>query len=197
MLITPIWRTRTAHRAQSKAETRSDQQNGCFTLEVIASGRHYGISSSRRSLDARLPTQLRARSLRCNEFPQAFPRSRAPKVPLKVGSLKDVLTRAASLRLSERDARNGVKLWVSWPTLLNLSRRRRCPRRSHGRNRRRCRPLIRSNDLPRTGHSSQSGQAHALRHRARSLGAGQRSALESTILRRSKPAAILFSSIPM
>jgi len=43
-------------------------------------------------------------------FPRAFPRSPAPKVPLKVGILKDVLARAASLGLSERDARNGVKL---------------------------------------------------------------------------------------
>lgn len=44
-------------------------------------------------------------------FPHAFPHSRAPKVPLKVGILKDVLARAASLELSERDARNGVKMW--------------------------------------------------------------------------------------
>ncbi|HKU26882.1 MAG TPA: ProQ/FinO family protein [Candidatus Sulfotelmatobacter sp.] len=44
-------------------------------------------------------------------FPHAFPPNPAPKVPLKVGILKDVLTRAASLGLSERDARNGVKLW--------------------------------------------------------------------------------------
>ncbi|MDR5740023.1 ProQ/FinO family protein [Caballeronia sp. LZ016] len=44
-------------------------------------------------------------------FPRTFPRSPAPKVPLKVGILKDVLARAASLGLSERDARNGVKLW--------------------------------------------------------------------------------------
>jgi ProP effector len=44
-------------------------------------------------------------------FPHAFPHSPASKVPLKVGILKDVLARAASLGLSERDARNGVKLW--------------------------------------------------------------------------------------
>jgi len=44
-------------------------------------------------------------------FPHAFPRSPAPKVPLKVGILKDVLARAASLGLSERDARIGLKLW--------------------------------------------------------------------------------------
>ncbi|MDR5769909.1 MULTISPECIES: ProQ/FinO family protein [unclassified Caballeronia] len=44
-------------------------------------------------------------------FPRAFPHRPAPKVPLKVGILKDVLARAASLGLSQRDARNGVKLW--------------------------------------------------------------------------------------
>jgi ProP effector len=44
-------------------------------------------------------------------FPHAFPHRAAPKVPLKVGILKDVLAQAASLGLSERDARNGVKLW--------------------------------------------------------------------------------------
>ncbi|WP_374729484.1 ProQ/FinO family protein [Caballeronia calidae] len=44
-------------------------------------------------------------------FPHAFPHSPASKVPLKVGVLKDVLARAASLGLNERDARNGVKLW--------------------------------------------------------------------------------------
>ena len=38
-------------------------------------------------------------------FPRAFPRSPAPKVPLKVGILKDVLARAASLGLSERRLR--------------------------------------------------------------------------------------------
>jgi ProP effector len=44
-------------------------------------------------------------------FPRAFPRSPTPKVPLKIGILKDVLTHAASIGLSERDVRNGMKLW--------------------------------------------------------------------------------------
>jgi ProP effector len=44
-------------------------------------------------------------------FPHAFPHSPTPKVPLKVGILRDVLAQAASLGLSERDARNGLKLW--------------------------------------------------------------------------------------
>jgi ProP effector len=44
-------------------------------------------------------------------FPHAFPHASVPKVPLKVGILEDVLSRAESLGLSERDARNGVKLW--------------------------------------------------------------------------------------
>ncbi|WP_082852727.1 ProQ/FINO family protein [Caballeronia fortuita] len=45
------------------------------------------------------------------DFPHGFPHSPAPKVSLKLGIRKDVLGRAASLALSERDARNGVKLW--------------------------------------------------------------------------------------
>jgi ProP effector len=44
-------------------------------------------------------------------FPRAFPRSPIPKVPLKVGILKDVLAQAASIGLSARDVRNGIKLW--------------------------------------------------------------------------------------
>jgi ProP effector len=60
-------------------------------------------------------------------FPRAFPRNPAPKVPLKVGILKDVLARAASLGLSERDARNGVKLWCRgqryWTCLIEGSGR--------------------------------------------------------------------------
>ncbi|WP_074168937.1 ProQ/FinO family protein [Caballeronia fortuita] len=44
-------------------------------------------------------------------FPHAFPRAPAPKVPLKVGILHDVLAHAASLGLSKRDARNGLKMW--------------------------------------------------------------------------------------
>jgi ProP effector len=55
-------------------------------------------------------------------FPHAFPHSPASKVPLKVGILKDVLARAASLGLSERDVRNGVKLWCRgqryWSSLV-------------------------------------------------------------------------------
>jgi ProP effector len=60
-------------------------------------------------------------------FPNAFPRSPAPKVPLKVGILKDVLARAASLGLSERDARNGLKLWCRgqryWTCLIEGDQR--------------------------------------------------------------------------
>jgi ProP effector len=44
-------------------------------------------------------------------FPRAFPRSPTPKVPLKVGILSDVLAQAASIGLSARDVRNGIKLW--------------------------------------------------------------------------------------
>ncbi|WP_350030057.1 MULTISPECIES: ProQ/FinO family protein [unclassified Caballeronia] len=44
-------------------------------------------------------------------FPHAFPRSPTPKVPLKVGILKDLIALAVSIGLSERDTRNGIKLW--------------------------------------------------------------------------------------
>ena len=61
------------------------------------------------------------------QFPRAFPPSPAPKIPLKVGILKDVLAQAASLGLSERDARNGVKLWCRgqryWTCLTEGSER--------------------------------------------------------------------------
>ncbi|WP_075644180.1 ProQ/FinO family protein [Caballeronia zhejiangensis] len=53
----------------------------------------------------------RAVTILQRHFPHAFPRSPASKVPLKVGILRDVFAQAASLGLSERDARNGVKLW--------------------------------------------------------------------------------------
>lgn len=61
----------------------------------------------RKSADA----AARAVNMLQRHFPHAFPRSPALKVPLKVGILKDVLARAASLGLSERDIRNGVKMW--------------------------------------------------------------------------------------
>jgi ProP effector len=63
--------------------------------------------ASRTSADA----AARAVTMLQRHFPHAFPHSPAPKVPLKVGILKDVLAHAASLGLSDRDARNGVKLW--------------------------------------------------------------------------------------
>ncbi|SAL86311.1 ProQ activator of osmoprotectant transporter ProP [Caballeronia arvi] len=60
-------------------------------------------------------------------FPRAFPQSPTPKVPLKVGILKDVLAQAASLGLSERDVRNGIKLWcrghLYWTCLTEGSAR--------------------------------------------------------------------------
>jgi ProP effector len=48
-------------------------------------------------------------------------------MPLKVGILEDVLAHAASIGLSERDARNGVKLWCRghhyWSRLIAGSAR--------------------------------------------------------------------------
>jgi ProP effector len=43
-------------------------------------------------------------------FPRAFPRGPAHKVPLQVRILKDVLAHAALIQLSERDIRNGIEL---------------------------------------------------------------------------------------
>ncbi|MDR5826127.1 ProQ/FinO family protein [Caballeronia sp. LZ043] len=87
-----------------------------------------GKSNGHRSLREHLLTQPHRQLPRCNDIsPNAFPRSPAPKVPLKVGILKDVLARAASLGLSERDARNGLKLWCRgqryWTCLIEGDQR--------------------------------------------------------------------------
>ncbi|WP_074173651.1 ProQ/FinO family protein [Caballeronia calidae] len=88
----------------------------------------HGKSRSHQSLRERLLTRVaRAVTTLQRHFPHAFPRSPASKVPLKVGILKDVLARAASLGLSDRDARNGVKLWCLgqryWTCLVEGSAR--------------------------------------------------------------------------
>ena len=46
-------------------------------------------------------------------FPKAFPRKPAPKLPLKVGILADVLVHAAALGVSEGDLRKALKVWCS------------------------------------------------------------------------------------
>ena len=90
---------------------QGEPQKGCFALDVIASGRRTGNRAAPKPPRTSADAAARAVTTLQRHFPHAFPHSSAPKVPLKVGILKDVLARAASLGLSERDARNGVKLW--------------------------------------------------------------------------------------
>ncbi|WP_063963474.1 ProQ/FinO family protein [Caballeronia hypogeia] len=45
------------------------------------------------------------------QFPCAFPKKPAPKVPLKVGILDDLLMRAADLRMSELELKAAIKVW--------------------------------------------------------------------------------------
>lgn len=44
-------------------------------------------------------------------FPAAFPKNPAPKVPLKIGILADLLAHAAELSLSEAEIRDAVSTW--------------------------------------------------------------------------------------
>ncbi|AOJ83739.1 prop effector [Burkholderia savannae] len=44
-------------------------------------------------------------------FPLAFPRNPAPKVPLKVGILEDLIGQAQALRSSEAELRDAMKTW--------------------------------------------------------------------------------------
>ncbi|WP_321791872.1 ProQ/FinO family protein [Burkholderia pyrrocinia] len=46
-----------------------------------------------------------------NRFPQTFPRTPAPKIPLKVGILEDLIHRIQELRLSEAELRDAMKTW--------------------------------------------------------------------------------------
>ncbi|KND59500.1 Activator of osmoprotectant transporter ProP [Candidatus Burkholderia verschuerenii] len=45
------------------------------------------------------------------KFPLAFPKNPAPKLPLKVGILEELLTHAADLRLTERELRDAIAVW--------------------------------------------------------------------------------------
>ncbi|MGN6314931.1 ProQ/FINO family protein [Trinickia sp.] len=44
-------------------------------------------------------------------FPAAFPKNPAPKVPLKVGILADLIAQASELQLSEAEVREAVSTW--------------------------------------------------------------------------------------
>ncbi|WP_244851588.1 ProQ/FinO family protein [Caballeronia sp. SL2Y3] len=55
-------------------------------------------------------------------FPNAFPKNPAPKVPLKVGILKDLLAEKADLSLSEQELKDAIKVWCRgnryWSSLV-------------------------------------------------------------------------------
>ncbi|WP_061165304.1 ProQ/FinO family protein [Caballeronia temeraria] len=99
------------------AALKAQLNQGTSDKEVVPRARKVTVEVARetglRSKPRRTSADAAARAVATlqRQFPQAFPRAPAPKVPLKVGILQDVLARAASLGLSERDARNGVKLW--------------------------------------------------------------------------------------
>lgn len=44
-------------------------------------------------------------------FPVAFPKNPAPKVPLKVGILDDLIARSVEIRISEEDLKNAIQAW--------------------------------------------------------------------------------------
>jgi ProP effector len=102
---------RTARCACGAAEPGREGQKGRIAPDVGASRRRREIKQPPKhpgtSADAATPAVTTLQ----RHFPHAFQCSPTSKVPLKVGILKDVLVQAASLALSERDARNGVKLW--------------------------------------------------------------------------------------
>ncbi|SAK43390.1 ProP effector [Caballeronia hypogeia] len=56
------------------------------------------------------------------QFPRAFPKNPAPKLPLKVGILEDLLKEAPNLRLTEKEVRDAIKTWCRgaryWSSLV-------------------------------------------------------------------------------
>ena len=57
-----------------------------------------------------------------NRFPRAFPKNPAPKLPLKIGILDDLLKHAPNLRLTEKEIRDAIKTWCRggryWSSLV-------------------------------------------------------------------------------
>ncbi|MDR5741112.1 MULTISPECIES: ProQ/FinO family protein [unclassified Caballeronia] len=55
-------------------------------------------------------------------FPVAFPKNPAPKVPLKVGVIDDLLQRASDIGLTDAEIRNAIKVWCRgaryWSSLV-------------------------------------------------------------------------------
>jgi ProP effector len=111
-------------KAQLNEDAKSTTSaSGVWPSRVKAGGAVKRQSSPPRTSDA----AARAVAALQKNFPRAFPRSPIPKVPLKVGVLKDVLAQAASIGLSARDVRNGIKLWCRghhyWTCLVEGSAR--------------------------------------------------------------------------
>lgn len=44
-------------------------------------------------------------------FPVAFPKKPAPKVPLKVGILDDLIARSVEIRITEEDLKKAIQAW--------------------------------------------------------------------------------------
>jgi ProP effector len=98
--------------ATLKARLDEDAKRTTSAAGVTPSRVEAGRAVKRRSSPPRTSdAAARAVATLQKNFPRAFPRSPTPKVPLKVGILKDVLAQAASIGLNERDVRNGIKLW--------------------------------------------------------------------------------------
>jgi ProP effector len=98
-----------ALKAQQNRETKSPSGASGATPPCVDAGGEIKQRSKRLRTSA--DDAARAVATLQKHFPRAFPRSPIPKVPLKVGILKYVLAHAASIGLSARDVRNGIKLW--------------------------------------------------------------------------------------
>jgi ProP effector len=98
-----------ALKAQLSEGAKGKKAASSLTSTPVGVGRE--IKQPRKRPRTSADAAMRAVTTLQRHFPHAFPHSPAPKVPLKVGILKDVLAQTTSLGLSERDARNGVKLW--------------------------------------------------------------------------------------
>lgn len=61
--------------------------------------------------EAKIDPNLRVIGLLQKHFPQAFPKSPKPKVPLKIGIHKDLHEHLARLNISEKELRQAIKTW--------------------------------------------------------------------------------------
>jgi ProP effector len=98
-----------ALKAQLRQDAKVDKATSRGTSSTEGGGRHAKPSTKVTSTSA--DAAERAVIILQRHFPRAFPPNSASKIPLKVGILKDALAQAAPLGLSERDVRNGIKLW--------------------------------------------------------------------------------------